>query len=248
MRFPLCIPLLQSTCLIATLMFLSSCAPTPAVAPSAALKEELQQIRQQQQDQAEQLQLLTRQMTLFQQAMGIEKIKPTATDPLEALIFELPESPEDESTEKSFTPSETPQIVLAPEVSSYLAAFSHLAGGRAEAAEGEFQRFLTEFPDHQHAPNARYWLAQAQVTLNKTDPATSNLRRIIIDPQAQFKAPAAMRQLAIIYRQQGFNRQADDIVEQLRISYPDSPEAQQLFRDDTSQRNSDPSSQRRGNQ
>lgn len=240
MRFSLLIPALQSTGLIATLLLLSSCAPTPAVTPSVALKDELQQIRQQQQDQAEQLQLLTRQMALFQQAIGIEGIKLTETDPLEALIFE----PAKPSEEDYFAPREIPRIELGPEVSAYLAAFSHLAGGRPEVAEGEFERFLSEFPDHQHAPNARFWLAHAQAALEKTDLATSNLRRIIIDPHAQFKAPAAMMQLAIIYRQQGLNRQADDIVEQLRISYPDSPEAQQLLRNDGSQIDNDLPSQR----
>ncbi len=243
MRFSSLTFALQSTGLIAALMLLSSCAPTPAVAPSAALKDELQQIREQQQDQAKQLQLLARQMALFQQAMGIESIKTTETDPLEALIFETAKPAEVDT----FIPRVTPRIELGPEVTTYLAAFSRLAGGRPEAAEDEFERFLREFPDHQHAPNARFWLAHAQTSLGKNDLATSNLRRIITDPQAQFKAPAAMMQLAIIYRRQGLNQQADDIVEQLRISYPDSPEAHQLLRNDTSPINSDLSSQRRGN-
>lgn len=244
MRFWLFIPALQSICLVAALILLSSCAPTPAIAPSAALKDELQQIRQQQQEQSEQLQVLTRQMTLFQKLFGIEEIRPAETDPLEALIFETAKT----ADEDIHMPREIPRIELGPEVTSYLAAFSRLAGGRPEAAEGDFERFLREFPDHQHAPSARFWLAHTQTAQGKTDLAVSNLRRIIIDPQAQFKAPAAMMQLAIIYRQQGLNHQADDIVEQLRISYPDSPEAQQLLRDDAAQINSDPPSQRRGNQ
>ena len=37
-------------------------------------------------------------------------------------------------------------------------------------------------------------------------------------------------QLAQIYRQQGYNLQADQLLNQLRNTYPDSPEAQHLYR------------------
>lgn len=226
----------QAVCLLAALMLLSSCAPAPGIAPSVALTEQLQQIRQHQNEQAEQLQLLTQQMNILQQVLGVEPPVDTLQD-----------GAEKPAEMTSFIPRKTVQTELAPAVNAYLAAFSSLANGHPETAESRFERFLQEFPNHQHAPNARFWLAQAQSSQGKNDLATSNLRRIIIDPQARFKAPAAMMQLANIYRQQGLNHQADDIFEQLRVSYPDSPEAQQLIRSDKSQGNSDPVPRQRGN-
>jgi tol-pal system protein YbgF len=233
----------RSVVLILLVTLLSSCAPTPTGAPSVALSEQLQQIRAQQQQQSEQLQLLTRQMILLQRVMGIEEMQLSEPDPVEALIFaatppaDFPAAP----------PRTTPQIELNPAVSTYLEAFSHLASGRPDSAERGFELFLREFPDHQHSANARYWLAQAQATQGKNDLATTTLRQIITDPRAEFKAPAALMQLAAIFRRQGLNQQADDIVEQLRSSYPNSPEAQLLIRNDASQSDSDLTSRQRGN-
>lgn len=234
---------LRSVVLILLITLLSSCAPAPTGAPSVALSEQLQQIRQQQQQQSEQLQLLTRQMILLQQVMGIEEIQLSEPDPVQALIFAAT-PPADAPAPP---PRTAPQIELNPAVSAYLDAFSHLAGGRPDSAERGFELFLREFPDHQHSANARYWLAQAQSTLGKNDLATATLRQIITDPRAQFKAPAALMQLAAIYRQQGLNHQADDIVDQLRTNYPNSPEAQLLIRNDASQTDSDLTSRQRGN-
>ncbi len=235
--------LLRSAVLILLVTLLSSCAPTPTGAPSVALSEQLQQIRQQQQQQSEQLQLLTRQMILLQQVMGIDEMQLSETDPVEALIFAATPTVDTPAP----LPRTAPQIELNPAVSAYLDAFSHLASGRPDSAERGFELFLQEFPDHQHSANARYWLAQAQSTQGKNDLATTTLRQIITDPRAQFKAPAALMQLAAIYRQQELNYQADDIVEQLRSNYPDSPEAQLLIRNDASLTDSDLTSRQRGN-
>lgn len=243
MSFSLVRHLLRSAALILPVALLSSCAPTPTGAPSVALSEQLQQIRQQQQQQSEQLQLLTRQMVLLQQVMGIEEITLSEPDPVKALIFAAT-PPADDPTP---LPRTTTQIEINPAVNAYLDAFSHLASGRPDSAERGFELFLREFPDHQHSANARYWLAQAQSTQGKNDLATTTLRQIITDPRAQFKAPAALMQLAAIYRQQGLNHQADDIVDQLRINYPNSPEAQLLIRNDASQTDSDLTSRQRGN-
>lgn len=234
--------LLSSVTLVVLVTLLSSCAPVPGGAPSVALSEQLQEIRRQQQQQSEQLQLLSRQMVLLQEVMGIEEMKLDESDPVEALIFSAT-PPADGSA----PPRTVPQIELNPAVSAYLDAFSHLASGRPDSAERGFEFFLQQFPDHQHSANARYWLAQAQSTQGKNDLATTTLRRIISDPRAEFKAPAALMQLAAIYRRQGLNTQADNIVEQLRSSYPDSPEAQLLIRNDASQTDSDLNSRQRGN-
>ncbi|MBD1399756.1 tetratricopeptide repeat protein [Pelovirga terrestris] len=232
-----------SAALILLATLLSSCAPAPAGAPSVALSEQLQQIRRQQQQQSEQLQLLSRQMVLLQEVMGIEEMKLDEQDPVEALIFSAT-PPTDLS---GLPPQTVPQIELNPAVAAYLDAFSHLASGRPDSAERGFELFLREFPDHQHSTNARYWLAQAQSGQGKNDLATTTLRQIITDPRAQFKAPAALMQLAAIYRRQGLNNQADTIVEQLRASYPNSPEAQLLIRKEASQTDSDLNSRQRGN-
>lgn len=212
--------------LFAVVLLSSSCAPAPGLAPSVALREQLQEIRQQQQDQAAQLQQVTRQLTLLQQALGIDTLDSQPADP----FAEVDLAARQPADEWSAVPPPAVDLQLEPEVSAYLAAFSGLASGQPDLAEAGFERFLIAYPNHLHAPNARYWLARAQASQGKTEQAATNLKRIITDPAAQAKAPAALLQLAQIYRQQGLTKQAEDVVEQLRTSYPDSPEVQQLNR------------------
>lgn len=214
-------------------LLLSSCAPAPSLAPSGALKTQLNEIKQQQQQQAEQLQQLQQQLTRLQQQLGTEDILVTnnqnvlvAEDQQEPL--KAPLMPQPEGTNQFALNQEV--VTVAASASSYLAAFSNLAAGHFPVAEAGFQEFLQEFPNHQYSPNARYWLANAQLSQGKRNQAITNLQLIIANPNGQAKAPAAYTQLAQIYHQEGQTIEAENILEQLRNRYPDSPEAQQLYR------------------
>ncbi|MCD6582239.1 MAG: tetratricopeptide repeat protein [Desulfuromusa sp.] len=203
-------------------LLLSSCAPTPGLAPSGALKDQLHDIKQQQQEQATQLQQLQQQLGQLQQQLTGENIISTQ-------IQSNLETPGQLLPPSQLTPNQEAASIAAS-ASSYLAAFSNLAAAQMASAETGFQEFLRDFPAHQYSPNARYWLANAQLSQGKTNLAIDNLRQIIVDPNAQAKAPSALTQLAQIYRQQGLPIQADNILEQLRNRFPESPEAQQFYR------------------
>jgi len=212
------------------ILLLSSCAPAPGIRPSGALKEQLNTIKQQQQNQAMQLQQLQQQLSQLQQQLSGGKVLPPTTQQYGETA---------NTAGPIVTPPPSNQLTgnqnavhIAASASSYLEAFSNLAAGNAAAAEVGFQNFLSDFPDHQYAPNARYWLANAQLSQGKTDLAITNLNQIVSDPKAQAKAPAALMQLAQIYRQEGLSIQADNVLEQLRNLYPDSLEAQQFYRSD----------------
>lgn len=220
--------------LLGVVALMTSCAPaTTGLAPTGSLSEQLNEIRSEQQKQALQYQQLQQQLALLQQQLNGEEIistqiqnnteSPEFTEPQTLTAAPLPESP------LTFN---LPQDVsaVAASASSYLAAFSDLAAGRWASAEQGFQEFLNMFSDHQYSPNARYWLANAQLSQGKTDLAMSNLRQILVDPRGQTKAPAALVQLAQLYRQQGQDPQADEVIEQLRTRYPESPEAQHFYR------------------
>ena len=214
-------------------LFLSSCAPTPSLVPSGALKTQLYEIKQQQQQQADQLQQLQQKLTQLQEQLITQNIISVKNQNNLYIPDQLKQT-----TVPVVTPAATTNpfannqevIAVAASASSYLAAFSNLAAGHHPAAEAGFQEFLQGFPDHQYSPNARFWLANAQLSQGKTNLAITNLQLIIANPNAQAKAPAAFIQLAQIYRQEGQTIQADNILEQLRNRYPESPEAQQLYR------------------
>jgi len=205
-------------------LLLTSCAPAPGLAPSGALKDQLHEIKLQQQEQATQLQQLQQQLGLLQQQL-------TGEDTISAQIQGNLQTPEQLPPSGQFIPNQE-VVSIAASASTYLAAFSNLAAGQMSSAEVGFQDFLRNFPAHQYSPNARYWLATAQLSQGKTDLAIDNLHQIVVDPNAQTKAPAALTQLAQIYRQQGLPIQADNVLEQLRNRFPESPEAQQFYRGD----------------
>ena len=203
------LPVLCFALLMLVNSLLSACAPTTA-GPSASSNRELAQLYQQQSEQLAQLQ---EQIAQLQQAMSIT---PEVMPPTEAVETEMiPVTIRQEVTD------------LADSASSYLAAFSNLAAGRYAVAESGFSSFLERFPDHQYASNARYWLASAQLSQQKLQPATSNLRQVIIS--GSDRTPAALALLVKTYRQQQMYEQAEDILDQLRNRYPDSSEAQQFM-------------------
>ena len=212
------------------LLLLGACAPAPGVGPSTALKEQLQLILQQQRQQAEQLTVLQQQLAQIQQ-------RADGGAPINETIAIQPEPPRPEPAPRMVIPESATQEInaLTASAASYLAAFSDLASGRYVSAETGFQNFLNQFPEHQYSTNARFWLANAQKAQGKLEPAATNLRQILADPGGNAKTPAVLLKLAQIYRQQGQEMQADETMEQLRGSYPDSPEAQHFNRSEPPQ-------------
>ena len=215
----ICLPLA-----IFTICMLSACAPAPSVS-SPALRQQLATIMQQQQQQAEQLMVLQEQLTLLQQQLSTGSTASVTVAP-------SPEPSPSDDTPKIPAFVNTEISNLADSASTYLAAFSDLAAGRVAAAEAGFSHFLNQYPEHQYSPNARYWLANAQAAQDNLPAAMSNLRRILVDDNGQEKAPAALVLLAQLYRQQNLPTEADDVLEQLRSHYPDSPEAQHFHQSD----------------
>ncbi len=211
------------------LTFLGGCAQPASVAPSFALREQLQEIKQQQAVQQQQLQDLERVIVQLQQQLAGGQT--LATDSLSANTNMIQQGLHPEQHREFDSPAPLPQagtadmIRVADSATSYLTAFSHLASGQYYAAEAGFEQFLINYPDHQYAPNARFWLANAQAAQDKTSQAVSNLRQIISNPAGQEKAPAALVQLINLYQKVGLNAQADEAINQLRDNYGNTPEA-----------------------
>ena len=201
-------------------ILLSSCVQNTPQASSRSANTQLLDLQKQQQRQASMIESLQQQLNKLQKQLEGSKTIPVQNTPIT--------TSNDVAINYNHEQSEVTEI--AASAASYLAAFSHLAAGRAAAAEVGFEAFLTNFQDHEYAPNARYWLAEAQLAQGKTELAQANLQQLATNPKAKHKVPAALLQLAHIYRQQGRSIEADNVLEQLRNHYPESPEAQQLYR------------------
>ncbi len=218
----------------AILTVLGGCAQPTSVPPSFALREQLQDIKQQQTAQQQQLQEMQQLLSRLQQQLASGQVLPATSDANQNATLSIRQNQE------FATPASSPAIVIpqggtadmlqvADSATSYLTAFSSLANGQYHAAETGFSQFLSTYPDHQYAPNARFWLANALAAQDKTSQAVSNLRQLIADPAGQEKAPAALVQLIQLYQKAGLTTQADDAVNQLRDNYANTPEARSFL-------------------
>lgn len=240
MKIPCSLSAGRLALILCSLFLLSACVPalTP-VEPSAALKQQFAQLQQQQRQQAEQIKTLQLQLSQLRQkpltsvATIDEPQSPTVEPPPVSTASPFPATPAEPMTIPA--PIRQEVAALANSASTYLAAFSDLAAGHFAAAETGFSRFLSKYPKHQYAQNARYWLASAQLSQDKRQAAAANLQQVIAADNGQERAPAALVLLARIYRQQQLNNAADEALEQLRSRYPESTEAQQLYRSDKPQ-------------
>ena len=219
---------------LSALALLASCTPaTTGLSSSDTLQRQLNSLRAEQQQQATQLKEIRQQLAEMQQQLAQN---PAST---QDLLSGAERSPAPTSATK--VPPQRPQrqvvsaeaSAVAASASAYLAAFSDLAAGHWAAAETGFQNFLNEYSEHPYSPNARYWLASAQLSQGKAEAALGNLQQVVVDPAGRSKAPAALNQMARVYRDYGMTARADQVIEQLRNNFPESPEAQYSYRDNT---------------
>lgn len=222
--------LILLSCAVVSIFLLNACAPaTTGLAPSGALQQQLDAIRAQQDKQAKTIAQLVEQLEQFKLQLSGSPLPPTTSDQPQnhqqqsALLAEEITEPTISFPLNRNSVREVEDV--AASASSYLAAFSDLAAGRWESAEKGFSLFLASYADHQYAPNARFWMASAQLSQGKVQLATNQFLHIAADPQGSAKAPAALLQLEQIYRKQGMTLRADEIAEQLRNRFPESPEA-----------------------
>ena len=212
------------------LMALSGCAQQAAVAPSYALRTQLQEIKNQQAAQQQQLQEMKQLIGQLQGQLAAQSTPGTSTV---ATAPVAPQQPHEEQISQATINipqlNSTEMVQIADSASSFLNAFSSLASGQYYAAENGFNSFLASYPEHQYAPNARFWLASAQAAQNKTSQAVNNLRQIVADPAGQEKAPAALVQLIQLYQQAGLQTQASEAADQLRDAYGHTAEARYYF-------------------
>ncbi len=207
------------------ILLLSACVQSTQQAATQTPNVQWQKLQEQQGLQANQIKSLQQQIKQLQKQLVDKRIIASNSS---STVINPTISTEEPLINYTYGKDEVAGI--AASAASYLAAFSHLAAGQSLAAEAGFNTFLSNFPNHQYAPNARYWLANAQLAQGKTTLAQANLQQLATNPKAKAKVPAALLQLAQIYRQQDNLLQANNVLEQLRNHYPESPEAQQFYR------------------
>jgi tol-pal system protein YbgF len=96
---------------------------------------------------------------------------------------------------------------------------------RYEQAIGEFESFLTNFPQSIYAPNAHYWLGQLLFNKAEFGQAKGHFEKVVNNYLDSSKRSDSMLKLGMVAQKQNNRSQALNIYQQLVSEYPDSSAA-----------------------
>ncbi len=97
--------------------------------------------------------------------------------------------------------------------------------GNLEEARRGFSAFLTEYPNSELAPNARYWLGESHYGRKDYKQAIDSYDRVELDYPQSEKVPAAILKKGYAYLALKDRKRATSAFKQVVTLYPKSPEA-----------------------
>jgi len=122
-------------------------------------------------------------------------------------------------------PSPQPETPSVDPQKLYDAALSDIRGERYTLAESRFLSFLMQFPKHDLAGNAQYWLGESVYGQGKYELAIKEFEKVLTKYPKSNKVPAAMLKIGFARFELDMNREAMDILNRLIKSHPQSEEA-----------------------
>ncbi len=108
----------------------------------------------------------------------------------------------------------------------YSAAQQQFGRGAYETARAGFQDFLENYPDHELAPDAQYFLAETYAAANEAETALTEYGRVLeLYPDSR-RAPTALYKSGMIELESGNVAEARNNFSRVQLGYPNSPEAE----------------------
>ncbi len=125
-------------------------------------------------------------------------------------------------------PAEAMPTGAADEATSFYAlAQEQYRLGNYATARGAFENFLTDYPRHELAPDAQYYLAETYWAEGDQGRALAEYQRIMERFPDSKRAPSSLLRRAIIEKGRGNLAVARTLLRQIEAGYPNSPEAPQ---------------------
>lgn len=107
----------------------------------------------------------------------------------------------------------------------YNAALDDVRNSRFQLAESRFLSFIMQFPNHELAGNAQYWLGEAVYGQEKYDLAISEFEKVISKYKKSPKIPASMLKIGFAQYNLGKSKEGAQTLNRLIKTYPKSEEA-----------------------
>lgn len=107
---------------------------------------------------------------------------------------------------------------------SYKQAIDAFKAGEQVKARDMFNKFTEQYPGHQLAANARYWVGETYYQEKNFEQAALEFQRVITEYPGKEKVPAAMLKQGLAFKELGDTKSARFIIKELIEKYPKAEE------------------------
>jgi tol-pal system protein YbgF len=130
----------------------------------------------------------------------------------------------DDFTKKMTDLSRPKEVAPTPE-STYMKGLDAFKAGDLPGARETFTKFLEQYPQHDLAANAQYWIGETYYSEKNYEPAILAFQEVIKVYPLKDKVPAAMLKQAMAFRAIDDSKSAKYVLKKLTEGYPKSDEA-----------------------
>ncbi|MFC1528399.1 tol-pal system protein YbgF [Candidatus Latescibacterota bacterium] len=168
----------------------------------------------------QQLRDLFEKLQLLQLYGGVE------TKPSTECTSQAPATPSTPSPVSSNLPASSAVASKVDPKELYNYALEDIQNEMYQLAESRFLSFLMQFPKHELAGNAQYWLGEAVYGQEKYKLAINEFEKVLKNYKKSIKVPAAFLKIGFAQFELGTTKTAIQTLNRLIKSYPKSQEAQ----------------------
>jgi tol-pal system protein YbgF len=142
---------------------------------------------------------------------------------LEDRIIKL-QSTLDEFTKKVGELAQAKETPSTPDA-IYMKGLDTFKAGDMPTARGVFAKFLEQYPQHDLAANAHYWIGETHYSEKSYEPAILEFQEVIKNFPTKDKVPAAMLKQAMAFNAINDTKSAKYVLKKLGETFPKSDEA-----------------------
>lgn len=130
----------------------------------------------------------------------------------------------DELTKKTAELAQ-PKVLAATPDATYVKGLDTFKAGDMPAAREIFAKFLEQYPQHDLAANAHYWIGETHYSEKSYEPAILAFQDVIKNFPTKDKVPAAMLKQAMAFNAINDSKSARYVLKKLGEAFPKSDEA-----------------------
>jgi tol-pal system protein YbgF len=130
----------------------------------------------------------------------------------------------DELTKKVTEMAQPKEAAPTPD-SVYMKGLDTFKAGDMPAAREIFTKFLEQYPQHDLAANAHYWIGETHYSEKSYEPAILSFQEVIKNYPLKEKVPAAMLKQAMAFKAIDDTKSAKYVLKKLGEGFPKSEEA-----------------------